>query len=112
MIELLFSALITILPDYLYRKHKQGKRLGYEITLYNFWYELRWGITCCVVLATTLLTVIFYYHPTATNVTSLFRTVTILSDMPGRVEYVYVANNQRVSAGDPIFKLDTSRQRA
>jgi multidrug resistance efflux pump len=112
MIELLFSALITILPDYLYRRHKQGKRFGYEITFYNFWYELRWGITCCVVLATTLLTIIFYFHPTATNVTSLFRTVTILSDMPGRVEYVYVANNQHVSAGDPIFRLDTSRQRA
>ena len=112
MIELLFSALITILPDYLYRRHKQGKRLGYEINFYNFWYELRWGITFCVVLATTLLTVIFYYHPTATNVTSLFRTVTILSDMPGRVEYVYVANNQHVKQGDPIFRLDTSRQRA
>jgi len=112
MIELLFSALITILPDYLYRRHKQGKRFGYEITFYNFWYELRWGITCCVVLATTLLTIIFYFHPTATNVTSLFRTVTILSDLPGRVEYVYVANNQHVSAGDPIFRLDTSRQRA
>ncbi len=112
MIELLFSALITILPDYLYRRHRQGKRLGHEITFYNFWYELRWGITCCVVLATTLLTVIFYYHPTATNVTSLFRTVTILSDVPGRVEYVYVANNQRVSVGDPIFRLETSRQRA
>jgi multidrug resistance efflux pump len=112
MIELFFSALITILPDYLYRRHRQGKRLGHEITVYNFWYELRWGITCCVVLATTLLTVIFYYHPTATNVTSLFRTVTILSDAPGRVEEVYVDNNQRVNAGDPIFRLDTSRQRA
>ena len=112
MIELLFSALITILPDYLYRRHKQGKRLGYEINFYNFWYELRWGITCCVILATTLLTVIFYYHPTATNVTSLFRTVTILSDMPGRVEYVYVENNQYVNQGDPIFRLDTTRQRA
>ena len=30
MIELIFSALITIVPDYLYRHYKQGKRLGYE----------------------------------------------------------------------------------
>jgi len=112
MIELIFSALITILPDYLYRRHKQGKRLGIEITFYNFWYELRWGITCCVLLATTLLTVIFYYHPTATNVTSLFRTVSILSDRPGRVDAVYVSNNQRINAGDPIFSLDTARQQA
>lgn len=112
MIELIFSALITILPNYLYRHHRQGKRLGQEITLYNFRHELRWGITCCILLATTLLTVIFYYHPTATNVTSLFRTVSILSDRPGRVETVYISNNQRVSAGDPIFSLDTNRQRA
>jgi multidrug resistance efflux pump len=112
MIELIFSALITVLPDYLYRRHKQGKRLGYEITLYSVWYELRWGITACAVLATTLLTVIFYFHPTTSHVTSLFRTVTILSDRGGRVEEVYVANNQTVLAGEPIFRLDTTRQRA
>ncbi len=112
MLELIFSALITILPDYLYRRHKQGKRLGYEITLYSVWYELRWGITSCAVLAITLLSVIFYYHPTTSNVTSLFRTVTILSDTGGRVEEVYVSNNQDVRAGDPIFRLDTTRQQA
>jgi len=112
MLELIFSALITILPDYLYRRHKQGKRIGHEITLYSVWYELRWGITSCAVLAITLLSVIFYYHPTTSNVTSLFRTVTILSDMPGRVEEVYVSNNQNVRAGDPIFRLDTTRQQA
>ncbi len=112
MIELLFSFLITVVPDYLYRKHKQGKRLGHEITLYNLWYELRWGITSCAVLSISLISVIFYFHPTATNVTSLFRTVTVLSDGPGRVAEVYVANNQDVEAGDPLFRLDTSRQEA
>jgi len=112
MLELIFSALITILPDYLFRRYKQGKRLGYEITLYSVWYELRWGITSCAVLAITLLSVIFYFHPTTSNVTSLFRTVTILSDTGGRVEEVYVSNNQFVSAGDPIFRLDTTRQQA
>ena len=112
MLELIFSALVTVLPDYLYRRYRQGKRFGHEITLYSVWYELRWGITSCAVLAVTLLTVIFYYHPTTSNVTSLFRTVTILSDTGGRVEEVYVANNQVVRAGDPIFRLDTTRQRA
>jgi multidrug resistance efflux pump len=48
MLELLLSALITVLPDYLYRRYAQGKRFGHEITLYNFWYELRWGITAGV----------------------------------------------------------------
>jgi multidrug resistance efflux pump len=112
MLELMFSALITILPDFLYRRYRQGKRLGHEITLFSAWYELRWGITACAILATILLTVIFYYHPTATNVTSLFRTVTILSDTGGRVEEVYVRNNQYVYEGEPIFRLETSRQQA
>jgi multidrug resistance efflux pump len=112
MIELFFSFLITVVPDYLYRSRIQGKRLGHEITLFTVWYELRWGITSCTVLALSLISVIFYYHPTATNVTSLFRTVSILSDRPGRVAEVYVQNNQDVSAGDPIFRLDTSRQEA
>lgn len=112
MMELIFSALITILPDYLYRRYRQGKRLGQEITLFSIWYELRWGITSCTVLAVTLITVIFYYHPTTSNITSLFRTVTILTDTGGRVEEVYVRNNQAIQAGDPIFRLDTTRQRA
>ena len=112
MLELFFSFLITVVPDYLYRRNKQGKRLGQEITLFNVWYELRWSITSCAVLAITLISVIFYFHPTAINVTSLFRTVTILSDRPGRVAEVYVQNNQDVRAGDPIFRLDTSRQEA
>ncbi|ODR95615.1 secretion protein HlyD [Methyloceanibacter stevinii] len=112
MIELIFSFLVTILPDYLYRRYGQGKRFGEEITLYNFWYELRWGITACAVLTTTLVTVIFYFHPIASNVIVGFRTVSIISDRPGRVEEVYVTNNQEVKAGDRIFSLDTSRQRA
>jgi multidrug resistance efflux pump len=111
MMELIFSALITIWPDYLYRRYRQGKRLGQEITIFSVWYELRWGITSCVVLAVTLITVIFYFHPTTSNITSLFRTVTILSDRGGRVEEVYVRNNQAVQAGDPIFRLNTTRQR-
>ena len=30
MLELVFCSLFTILPDYLYRHYKQGKRLGHE----------------------------------------------------------------------------------
>ncbi|WP_170692426.1 biotin/lipoyl-binding protein [Ruegeria profundi] len=110
MLELVFSALITIVPDYLYRRYKQGKRWGQEITLFNVWYELRWGLTACAILAVTLITVIFYFHPSTRNVSAAFRTVTILSDRVGRVAEVYVANNEDVMAGEPIFRLDTTRQ--
>ncbi|WP_170575917.1 HlyD family secretion protein [Ruegeria atlantica] len=112
MLELLFSALITIVPDYLYRRYKQGKRWGHEITLFNVWYELRWGLTACAILAVTLITVIFYFHPSTRNVSAAFRTVTILSDRAGRVAEVYVTNNETVAAGQAIFRLDTTRQEA
>ncbi len=112
MLELVFSALITIVPDYLYRRYKQGKRWGHEITLFNVWYELRWGLTACAILAVTLITLIFYFHPSTRNVSAAFRTVTILSDRAGRVAEVYVANNDDVNAGDSIFRLDTTRQEA
>ena len=112
MIELLFSALITIVPDYLYRYYAQGKRWGQEITLFNVWYELRWGLTACAILAVTLITVIFFFHPSTKSVSAAFRTVTILTDRPGRVAEVYVENNEAVKAGDPIFSLDITRQEA
>ena len=31
-------------PDYLYRRYRQGKRFGKEITFFSVWYELSWGI--------------------------------------------------------------------
>ncbi|MDJ0858737.1 MAG: biotin/lipoyl-binding protein, partial [Dinoroseobacter sp.] len=112
MIELFLCGLVTVLPDYLFRRYRQGKRIGHEITIYSVWYELRWGITSCAILAAMLITVIFYFHPSTSNVTSLFRTVAILSERTGRVTEVYVENNQRVSSGTPIFKLDTSEEEA
>lgn len=112
MIEVFLCSLITIVPDYLLRRFLQGKRIGIEITLFSVWHELRWGITLCAILTVSLITVIFYYHPTTDRVTSAFRTVTLLSENAGRVAEVYVENNQDIEAGTAIFKLDDSRQRA
>ena len=33
MLELLLCSLVTILPDFLYRRYVQGKRIGHEINL-------------------------------------------------------------------------------
>ena len=63
MLELLLCSLLTILPDYLYRRYVQGKRFGKEITLYSVWFELRWGIVACLMLTVGLITVVFYNHP-------------------------------------------------
>jgi multidrug resistance efflux pump len=112
MLEVILCSLVTVLPDYLFRSRVQGKRWGEEINFFTLWYELRWGITLCAMLTISLITIVFYYHPTTSNVASFFRTVTILSDAPGRVSEVYVTNNQEVAAGDPLFRLDSARQDA
>src|SRR6516164_4660400 len=113
MLELLLCSLVTILPDYLYRRYAQGKRLGKEITLYSVWFELRWGITACLMLTVGLITVIFYNHPSTSNVTVFFRTVPIVSETNGRVAQVYIDGvSGEVKQGTPIFRLDSSAQEA
>jgi len=112
MLEILLCSLVTIVPDYLFRRYYQGKRFGKEITLYSVWFELRWGITGCLVLAVGLITVIFYNHPSTTNVTLFFRTVPIVPEINGRVAEVYVGLSGPIAKGAPIFRLDSSSQQA
>src|SRR5499433_751769 len=112
MLELLLCSLLTILPDYLYRRYVQGKRIGKEITFYSVWFELRWGITACLILTVGLITVIFYNHPATTNVTLFFRTVPILPETNGRVAEIFVGNSGPIAQGAPIFRLDNSKQQA
>lgn len=112
MIEFFLCSLLTIFPDYLYRRYVQGKRIGREITIYSMWYELRWGITACLVLTLSLITLIFYFHPASSNVTAVFRTVTILPEKNGRVAEVFVTLNQKVEAGQPLFRLDSTEEEA
>lgn len=112
MLELLLCSMITIFPDYLYRRYGQGKRIGREITFYSVWHELRYGITACLILTLTLITLIFYFHPSTSNAAMLFRTISILPERGGRVSEVYVQTNQHVTAGQPLFRLDSSEQEA
>lgn len=112
MLELMLCSLLTIFPDYLYRRYVQGKRLGKEITFFSVWFELRWGITACVILTVSLITVIFYNHPSTTNVTLFFRTVPILPETNGRVAEIYVGLSGPIAKGAPIFRLDSSKQEA
>ncbi|ASS59046.1 HlyD family secretion protein [Rhizobium leguminosarum bv. viciae] len=112
MFELLLCSMLTILPDYLFRRYGQGKRIGRDITLYTVWYELRWGITACLLLTVSLITMIFYFHPSAQTATAIFRTVTIMPEATGRVEEVFIGLNQKVEAGSPLFRLDNSEQQA
>jgi multidrug resistance efflux pump len=112
MLELMLCSLVTILPDYLYRRYRQGKRFGKEITFFSVWYELRWGLTACLMLTISLITMIFYFHPSTTSAAIYFRTVPILPEGSGRVAEVNVGFTQSVKKGDVLFRLDNSKQTA
>jgi len=112
MLEVVLCSLFTIVPDYLYRHYAQGKRIGHEITLYSVWYELRWGITACLMLTILLITIIFYNHPTTNSVTAFYRTIPILPEASGRVSETFVKLRDVVEKGAPILKLDSSKQQA
>lgn len=112
MLEILLCSLLTVVPDYLYRRYVQNKRIGKEITIFSVWFELRWGITACFVLAVCLIATIFYNHPSTTNVTLFFRTVPIVSQINGRVAQVFAGVSGPIAKGEPIFQLDSSEQEA
>jgi multidrug resistance efflux pump len=112
VLELMLCSLLTIVPDFLFRRFVQGKRLGREITFFSVWYELRWGITLCLMLTVLLITTIFYFHPSTTNATMFFRTVPIVPETNGRVSEIYVGPYDKVKAGQPLFKLDSSLREA
>jgi len=111
MLELMFCSLFTLVPDYLYRRFAQGKRLGKEINLFSVWYELRWGITGCVMLTIGLITAVFYFHPATTYVTAVFRSVPILPQTNGRVAEIFIRGSERVEAGQQLFRLADETQR-
>lgn len=113
MLEILFCSLVTILPDYLFRRYVQGKRFGHEITLFSVWFELRWGIVTCLLLAISLITLVFYFHPSTNYVVSVYRAVPIVPQTNGRVAEIFVRGSQAVEAGAPLFRLaDETQQTA
>lgn len=112
MLELFLCSLFTIIPDYLYRRYGQNKRIGKEITIFSVWYELRWGITGCLMLTVLLITTVFFFHPTATSASPLFRSIPILPESIGRVTEIYVQLSDKVEKGQKIFKLDSAKEEA
>ena len=112
MLELLLCSMLTILPDYLYRRFVQGKRLGKEITFFSVWFELRWGIVSCLMLTLSLITLIFYFHPSTNTATLFFRTVPILPEASGRVAEVRLDFSAPVEKDALIFRLDSAKQEA
>jgi multidrug resistance efflux pump len=59
-----------------------------------------------------LITTVFYNHPSTKNVTLFFRTIPIVPETNGRVAETFVGFSGQVKAGEPIFRLDSSKQEA
>jgi len=112
MLEIILCSMVTVLPDYLYRRYAQGKRIGKEITFFSVWFELRWGIVSCLMLTISLITAIFYFHPSTSSAAMMFRTVPIVPETIGRVAEVNVGFSQDVKEGQVIFRIDNSKQQA
>src|SRR5467141_2005124 len=112
MLDLLRCGTFTIRPDYLYRRYRQGKRFGHEITLFSVWFELRFGIIACLMLTVALITMIFYFHPSTNSATLYYRTVPIMTEVNGRVAEVHVDVSATVKQGEVLFRLDSAKQEA
>ena len=112
MLELLLCSLLTIVPDYLFRRYVQGKRIRQGNNLLLGVVRAAVGDHGLLDSHRGLITVIFYNHPSTTNVTLFFRTVPIISETTGRVAEVYVGFSGPVAKGAPIFRLDSSKQEA
>nr|MCU0766961.1 HlyD family secretion protein [Gammaproteobacteria bacterium] len=63
-------------------------------------------------LTVSLITTIFYFHPSTKSAVSVFRTVTVMPETKGRVAETFVDTNQRVKAGQPLFRLDSTEHEA
>ena len=63
-------------------------------------------------LTLSLITMIFYYHPSTNSAGIYFRTVPILPEGSGKVAEVKVSYSQAVKKDQVLFTLESSRQKA
>lgn len=102
MFELLFTSFPALIRYY------QLKRRGEAMTVWN----MRTAMLMWAVLAFMLFLVIFYFHPKSYSGLLPFRTVSVVAQTSGPVTALHVQNGQRVAAGDLLFEIENSSQKA
>jgi len=102
MLELLFTSFPVIIRYY------QLRRRGESMTVWN----MRTAVFLWAILAFFLFVVIFYFHPKSYSGLVPFRTVSTVAQTSGPVTEIAVRNWQRVSAGDLLFRIENSAQKA
>ncbi|ASV88035.1 hlyD secretion family protein (plasmid) [Ochrobactrum quorumnocens] len=75
-------------------------------------WNMRTAVFLWAILAFFLFVVIFYFHPKSYSGLVPFRTVSTVAQTSGPVTEIAVRNWQRVSAGDLLFRIESSAQKA
>lgn len=102
MVELLLTSFPVVIRYY------QLRRRGEAMTVWN----MRTAMFLWAILAFFLFVAIFYFHPKSYSGLLPFRTVSIVAQTSGPVTELAVRNGQRVSAGDLLFRIENSAQKA
>jgi len=92
--------LLTVFPDYLFRRYAQGKRIGREINLYTMCNELRWALPRAGA-DRFVDNPVFYYHPSTKNVSRSSARHHFRNHRPGC--RVFVGVNGKVQSRDRCF---------
>ena len=102
MFELMFTSFPAVF------RYMQLRRRGEAMTVWN----MKTAIFLWAVLAFGLFLTIFYYHPKTYAGIVPFRTVSVVAQTAGPVTEIPVSNEQRVEAGDLLFRIEDSAQKA
>ena len=75
-------------------------------------WNMKTAVFIWAVLAFSLFLTIFYYHPKTYAGVVPFRTVSVVAQTSGPVTEASVIHGQRVNAGDLLFRIENSAQKA
>ena len=102
MFELMFTSFPAVI------RYLQLRRRGESMTVWN----MKTAIFIWAILAFCVFTVVFYFHPKTYAGVVPFKTVSVVAQTTGPVTEVAVINGQHVQAGDLLFRIEDSAQRA
>ncbi|WP_306115757.1 MULTISPECIES: HlyD family secretion protein [unclassified Roseovarius] len=102
----MFELLLTSFPVII--RYFQLRRRGEALTVWN----MKSAVFLWLGMAFFLFLMIFYFHPKSYSGLLPFRTVSVVAQTSGPVTEVSVINGQRVAAGDLLFRIENSSQKA
>lgn len=102
----MFELMVTSFPAVI--QYFLLKRRGESMTVWN----MKTAVFLWAVMAFCLFLTIFYFHPKTYAGVVPFRTVSVVAQTSGPVTEIGVANGQKVEAGDFLFSIENSAQKA